>query len=310
MGGGAVVFSTCDPKYHGWAPVSLPGFGDNRPNSEIYYLSVFNDHLYASTVNLVTGFEVWKTNGKSDPANPGKFLWKQVIKNGFGDTWNQYGMTMQPFGNYLYVGTAVGAGMVMKNGQPVGTRPLEIIRIDKCDRAELIVGARNAEDPIEGGPEPRVPKSGIPAGFGNPFNVYSWHMNVFQGHLYLATFDMSSFITKALAEHPELLEQLLSSIPSDTLPFPALSGDGMVSGKMISALFEQMYQHFGGGDLWRTKDGIRWYPVTLNGFDNPKNYGIRRLVPLNDKVLAVGTANPFTGKPDGGCEVWMAPKRK
>jgi hypothetical protein len=308
MGGRAVVYSSWDPKNGGWKAVSLPGFGNDHPNQEIYYLSVFDDHLYASTVNLETGFEVWKTDGTCDPANPGKFLWKQVIKNGFGDTWNQYGMTMQPFGDYLYVGTAVGAGMVRKGADVVGIRPIEIIRIDKCDRAELVVGASKAYDPIEGGPEPRKPRSGIPEGFGNPFNVYSWHMAVYQGQLYLGTFDMSSFITKTLAEHPELLGQLLSSIPADKLPFPKLAVDGMIPGNLISALFEQMYKHLGGGDIWRTGDGIHWFPVTLNGFDNPKNYGIRRLVPLNDKVMAVGTANPFTGRRNGGCEVWITPK--
>jgi hypothetical protein len=308
MGGRAVVYGSCEPKKDGWKAVSLPGFGDTHPNLEIYYLAVFNDCLYASTVNLETGFEVWKTNGSKDPANPGKFLWTQVIKNGFGDTWNQYGMTMQVFGKYLYVGTAVGAGMVRKGADVVGIRPIEVIRIDKYDNAQLVVGAYQANDPIEGGPDPRVPLSGIPAGFGNPLNVYTWHMAVYQGQLYLGTFDMSSFLTKVLATHPELLEQLLSSIPADTLNFPKLATDGMIPGTMISALFDQMYKYFGGGDVWRTSDGIHWFPVTLNGFNNPKNYGIRRLVPLNDEVMAVGTANPFTGQPNGGCEVWITPK--
>lgn len=308
MGGRAVVYGSYDPKNTGWKAVSLPGFGDDRPNQEIYYLSVFNGCLYASTVNLVTGFEVWKTDGQPDPNNPGMYLWKQVIKNGFGDTWNQYGMTMEPFGRYLYIGTAVGAGMVRKGADVVGIRPLEVIRIDKNDNAELVVGAVKAYDPIDGGPSPRMPLSGIPEGFGNPFNVYSWHMTVYQGQLYLGTFDMSGFITKVLAEHPEVLEQLISLIPTENLPFPKFGMDGMVPGSMISGLFEQMYKYFGGGDIWRTNDGIHWFPVTLNGFDNPKNYGIRRMVPLNDKVMAVGTANPFTGRDNGGCEVWITSK--
>ena len=75
--------------------------------------------------------------GATDPANPGKYLWKRVINHGFGDTWNQYGMTMAAFGDYLYIGTAVGIGMVMKNGEVVGTRAIEIIRVDKNDRPSL-----------------------------------------------------------------------------------------------------------------------------------------------------------------------------
>ena len=61
---GAVVFASEDPASQGWTPVSMPGFGGD--NSEIYYLTAFNNHLYASTVNLVTGFEVWKTDGTRD----------------------------------------------------------------------------------------------------------------------------------------------------------------------------------------------------------------------------------------------------
>ena len=54
-----------------------------------------------------------------------------------------------------------------------------------------------------------------------------------------------------------------------------------------------------GADLWKTEDGIFWEPVTLNGFDNPNNYGFRTMV---EGSLYVGTANPFQG-----CEVWQTP---
>jgi hypothetical protein len=53
-------------------------------------------------------------------------------------------------------------------------------------------------------------------------------------------------------------------------------------------------------------------PVTLNGFGNPLNYGIREVIPLKengkDVGLAIGTANPFTGRDNGGCEVWLQGK--
>jgi hypothetical protein len=60
--------------------------------------------------------------------------------------------------------------------------------------------------------------------------------------------------------------------------------------------------------LWKSCDGVHWVPVTLNGFGNPLNYGIREVIPVQkdggDMALAIGTANPFTGRPNGGCEVW------
>ncbi len=304
MGAGAVVFASDDPAATGWTPVSVPGFGGN--NSEIYYLAVFNNHLYASTVNLVTGFEVWKTNGTSD--GTGKYIWTPVIRNGFGDTWNQYGMTMAAFGDHLYLGTAVGIGMVMKNGKVVGTRPIEIIRIDAADSAELIVGARKASDPIDGGPTSRLPLSGMGAGFGNPFNVYAWNMNVYKDCLYVGTFDLSVFVLGALEKDPGLLRFFLSAYASEDLSFPPGIVDAIVNSRLTPQVLELMKKLFGGGDLWKSCDGVHWVPVTLNGFGNPLNYGIREVIPLQkdggEMALAIGTANPFTGRPNGGCEVW------
>lgn len=293
----SVVWCNADPGKEDWKMVSLPGFGGN--NAEIYYLQVFNNHLYASTVNYVSGFEVWKTDGSPDDGNNGLYEWKPVIVDGFGDTWNQYGMHMEVFKNHLYVGTAVGAGMVQKNGEMVGTRPIEIIRLDKNDNAKLIVGSRVAFDPVPGWPKVRKPLSGWSAGFGNPFNVYAWIMEVHKGRLYVGTFDMSSIIIKVLAEHPEVLLYMLG-----------IENEVFQSNDEMKALLYMLYDYFGGGDLWCTKNGIKWAPVTLNGFDNPKNYGIRRLLSVSGKnkkkALFVGTANPFTGQPGGGCEVWQA----
>ena len=73
----------------------------------------------------------------------------------------------------------------------VGTRAIEIIRIDKDDHAELIVGAKKASDPIEGAPTHGVSQGAeLGAGFGNPFNVYAWNMNVYKNCLYVGTFDI------------------------------------------------------------------------------------------------------------------------
>jgi hypothetical protein len=313
IGGGAVVFSSSDPGTRDWQEVSNVGFG-NPYNAEIYYLSVFNNQLYASTVNYNTGFEVWKTDGSIDSGS-GKFIWKNVMKNGGGDTWNQYGMHMEVFGNYLYVGTAVGAGMVQKNNQVVGSKAFELFRIDSQDNVEMIVGAAQASDPIEGGPV-RIAKSGFPAGFGNPFNVYVWKMAVYDGWLYLGTFDMTSIVLGIIQNDPgavsSILTTFMGSYPQKDLKFTDTINKTLTAamasgnGKLVSAIAGLINNSFGGGDVWKTNDGIHWAPVTLNGFGNPNNYGIRELVPYQNSALAVGTANPFTGKPNGGCEVWMA----
>lgn len=304
---GAVVFASANPGVEDWQLVSIPGFGGD--NAEIYYLTVFNNHLYASTVNYVDGFEVWKTNGGPDGANSGKILWTQVLKHGFGDTWNQYGMTMAVLKNHLYVGTAVGTGIVLKDQQPVGTRATEIIRIDKNDRAQLVVGASVASDPIDGGPNPRIPRSGLGAGFGNPFNVYSWNMNTYKGCLYVGTLDLGLMAIGAIEKDPEVLRMFISRYQTQDLNFPRGIVDALINGSFTQQVLDLMLTAFGGGDIWKSCDGIRWKPVTLNGFGNHYNYGIREIIPVKkngkDTALVVGTANPFTGRTNGGCEVWV-----
>jgi hypothetical protein len=317
--GGCVVYRNNDAypsTGERWEAVSDVGFGDLR-NEEIYYLQVFNDCLYASTVNYVNGFEVWKTNGTIGP--DGKFVWTQVIKDGFGDTWCQYGMHMEPFGNYLYVGTAVGAGMVMKDQQPVGIRALDIIRIDKNDNAQLVVGSYEPSDPPTGWPTSRIPLSMLPAGFGNPLNVYSWHMGVYKDWLVVGTFDMTGivlfFIKDQILSDPAAAMAALQSLQGSSNSIPPEQLEALqnldlldsIDAETAGQIIDYLLNTFGGGDLWKTKDGINWTPVTLSGLNNWHNYGFRRVVPVQlngEEILFLGTSNPFTGVEGGGCEVW------
>ncbi|HOH27987.1 MAG TPA: hypothetical protein PL032_13525 [Syntrophorhabdus sp.] len=325
-GSGTGLVYCFDPSTPGyWKQVSEPGFGSSN-NAEIPDLAVFNGFLYASTLNYSTGFEVWKTDGSIQ--SDGKYIWKNVVKDGFGDTWNQWGMTMQPFGEYLYIGTAVG-GMVFKNNQPVGIRAFDVIRLDSKDHVQLLVGAPIPSDPPAGWPRKRAPLSKHSAGFANPLNVYAWSMGVYDGWLYLGTFDISSNIFPYLSV---FLEELKSGGHSEVDgKIPAIdqiqallrkrdstTGNNKILLQMIrtiignraltaaSATVPILSDTFGGADVWKTKDGIHWVPVTLNGFDNCFNAGVRRLVPVkfNDKdVLTIGTANGYTGQPGGGCEI-------
>ena len=311
-----VVYCSSDPKVKGWQIVSEPGFG-NPDNVGLPYLAVFNGCLYASTNNYNTGFEVWKTDGSKN--GDGKYIWTPVVQDGYGDTYNQAAIAMQAFGDYLYVGSGVGLGMVLKDNQAVGTRALDIIRVDKNDNAELIVGAYFPQDPPPGWPEFRAPLSGLPAGFGNPFNVYAWHMGVKGDWLVVGTFDMGGMllraISKLLLENPEAVIQLLQGMDPDVLsliPIPTTIIEKFDLGnpEQVAALMKLMQlidDKFGGADLWKTKDGITWEPVTMSGFGNSRNYGIRRVVPVTigkvEERLFVGTANPSTGDPQGGCEV-------
>jgi hypothetical protein len=292
----------------------------------VAYLAVFNGYLYASTVNYNTGFEVWKTDGTLLP--DGKYKWIQVIKDGFGDTYNQWGMTMVPFRDHLFVGTATGAGMVIKNGYPVGRRAFDLIRLDKHDRAMLIAGKSIPDDPPEGWRTFRKPLSNMQAGFGNPYNDYVWHMAVHDDWFYLATYDETSHIllmaNAALmgglppeGALPPPIQELRQGLEAMDPKQMSKEERSVVTG-LIQAIdsrnapdavggVQQMLALFGGADLWKSINGVHWTPVTINGFDNYMNFGFRRLLSLHqdDELngLFLGTANAFTGHPKGGCEI-------
>lgn len=54
-----------------------------------------------------------------------------------------------------------------------------------------------------------------------------------------------------------------------------------------------------GFDLYVSEDGINFEAITINGFDDPFNHGLRTFSVLEDGLM-IGTANPFYA-----CQVWM-----
>ena len=58
-----------------------------------------------------------------------------------------------------------------------------------------------------------------------------------------------------------------------------------------------------GFDLYTTYNGKNFACQSVEGFDEPHNYGIRNLL-VADGGLYLGTANPFLG-----CEVWRYRRR-
>ena len=139
--------------------------------------------------------------------------------------------------------------------------------------------------------------SGYGAGFDTFFNGYVWRMVCHEGRLYAGTFSWGQNV-------PWLQ---LSIWPPDALALMDRWGrDALTTSR-------------GGAELWSSADGERWEPVTVNGFGNRFNWGIRNMASLPQGLL-VATANPFgptvvqqqdrgdwryIDNPRGGCEVWL-----
>ncbi|NJM97114.1 MAG: hypothetical protein HC800_07970 [Phormidesmis sp. RL_2_1] len=283
-----VVYESADPARGEWRPVSVPKFGDDN-NTVVFYSTAFNGHLYASTFNVVSGFQIWKTKGEGEPP----YEWTNVLRLGaYRGKFNQGVIWMCPFKGALYACTGIQDGGYDRKHK-IGPAAGEVIRIYPDDSWDLVVGtARLTPQGL------KVPTSGLTPGFDNFFNGYLWQMSVHDDWLYLGTMDWSVYLRYALIENwPPFLRNLF------------VDSEGGV---------EAVIAKEGGCDLWKTQDGDHWEPVTITGFENPYNCGIRKLL-STPMGLAVGTVNPFgpvvakekngqweyVPNPRGGAEVWL-----
>ncbi len=285
-----VVLESVRPEQGVWALASPPGFGD-LSNLTVFEMCLFNGYLYAGTLNAKTGYQIWKTRAQGMPP----YTWTQVISQGaYRGPTNEAVVSMHVFRNALYVGSGIQNGGYDRTYN-VGPAAPELIRLFPDDSWELIVGeSRSTPDGF------KSPKSGFGPGFDNPANGYFWRMASLDGWLYLGTFKWTVLLPYLPALHPSSQVQAL------------------VRWQGIDNVV-----HFDGGfDLWRSQDGVRWEPVTTNGFGNPYNYGVRTMV-RTPWGLFVGTANPFgphvaiptssgwtyVPNPRGGAEVWLGAAR-
>lgn len=130
------------------------------------------------------------------------------------------------------------------------------------------------------------------AGFGNPFNTYTWASAVFDGKLYFGTFDWSYVASESLEPIAEAL--------NITLP------TGFDWTRLV-ALLGSRQPNF-GADLWRFDNALNPAKAeSTDGLGNILNYGIRTMI-VTAKHLYVGTANPMNlktteGAPKGGWEL-------
>jgi hypothetical protein len=225
-------------------------------NVAVVSMVSLNGYLYVGTQNDEAGFQLFRSNAASpDDPQPGE--WTRIIEYGAGDMANTRALTMTAFRDTLYVGTSM---FPVTSNAPylLPAKGCELLRVAADDTWELLVGDITPQIPPPGDPTIRTPLSVYRGGFGNVLNIYCWAMQEFDGVLYVATFDLNSVVYY-------LLDPL-----------------------------QLLFAANAGADLWKTEDGITWKTITLNGFDNPGNYGIRTMIRTGDSLI-MGTANVYTG---------------
>jgi len=293
IAGHTVLLATTDPARGTWVPACEPGFGDPN-NVSAFQMAVLEGHLYAGTLNVNEGFQIWKTAGDSDPP----FRWKKVLGSGADrGRLNQIAMSLCPFGDALYVGSGI-QNCSFDYDYNVGPAPPEILRIYPDDTWELVVG-----EPRITSSGLKIPLSGLGPGFDSPFAGYLWSLAVHDGWLYAGTGVWTVFLR--YRDTQKNLPPALQSLFDGKLPH----GHDRL---------ETFLNQYGGCHLWRTRDGSSWVPVTANGFDNCYNLGVRTQT-STPHGLFLGTANPFgpevavsriagwryESNTTGGLEIWQ-----
>lgn len=286
--GSAIVYVSDDPANGGWEIANPPSFGE-RENMGVFEMVAAGDWLYAGTGNP-NGYQIWRTRAEGKPP----FHWECVVRNGaYRGVLNQGVASFCYHDGLVYAGSGIQHGGIDRANK-VGPAGPELIRIYEDGSWDLIVGReRDTPDGI------KIPLSGYTPGFDNVFSGYFWRMESHDGWLYLGAFDWSMMLRYSdSTEWPGPFARMLDRFGVD---------------KLIDVQ--------GGADLYRSRDGENWLPVTTSGMGNPYNYGIRTLQ-STPYGLAVGFVNPFgprcgkdiDGKfqyvdnPDGGLEVWLGSK--
>ena len=203
---------------------------------------------------------------------------------------------------------------------------VNLYRMDKNENMELVVG--NSTKMF-----PNGSLSGLKSGFGRNENQYIWRMEVYDGKLYVGTHDASSLLEclgqfvngnllkrtpsewkdqwnylkalmKALATvdpngtgNPDTLAQTIKF--SYNFVFKNITVRNMASAIKLLNYLRTAKRGF---DLYVTEDGVNFETVTIDGFGDPYNHGLR-VFAATDQGLCLGTANPFYGT-----QIWIQRK--
>lgn len=243
-------------------PIMEDGFG-NPHNGAIMSMISYDGWLWAGTGNMETGFEIWKLEG---PGGQGPV---QVVANGATDRWNNAATTPYVFEGKLYWGSLIFLGLYLKG--------FVLLRINEDDTWDTIVGPNGL--------------SGYGPGFNNRNNAYLWWMEEHEGWLYAGTADFTCIQQAVVDNWGDLIRFAIDRI-----------GKGSTSAssrtKRAPGVIGVATQ--GGGDLWKSRDGVHWVPVFTNGLGDTYNWGVRIMQSVNGE-LYLGMANPWDG-----LEMWRA----
>jgi hypothetical protein len=299
ISGETLLYESTDPEREGWTQVNLAGQSGQNPRGPIVTMIPFNNQLYVGT-SPPGGLELWRTTSSA----PLTDQWKLVVDQGAGDALNEVPLTLGVFRDRLYVGSAIALAVVSSDPAKrfVPPKGADLISVNAADEWRIVSGS----EPIA----PTTPATGTrnrgkyPSGFGDLSNAYIWQLLEHEGRFYLGTFDWSDLLIPLLGSLLTINRGAIEKIIPAMFEPEALLGliREYQWGPWLESLLQSLpnFPFTMGFDLFESVDGRNWKPISLDGLNNPYNYGLRTLLSASDGKLYLGTANPFQG-----CEVWV-----
>ena len=203
---------------------------------------------------------------------------------------------------------------------------VNLYRMDKNENMELVVG--NSTKMF-----PNGSLSGLKSGFGRNENQYIWRMEVYDGKLYVGTHDASSLLEcfgqfvngnllkRTPSEWKDQWNYLKALMEALTTVDPNGTGNPDTLAQTIKFSYNFVFKNITvrniasaikllnylrtakrGFDLYVTEDGVNFETITIDGFGDPYNHGLR-VFATTDQGLCLGTANPFYGT-----QIWIQRK--
>lgn len=268
------------------------GIDPERTRSGVANLMVFNDYLYIGEYN-------------DEEIALERILFSKTGKNANGQ---------------------FGGGLDCRFLNANLDQSVSLYRMDKNENMELVVG--NSTKMF-----PNGSLSGLKSGFGRNENQYIWRMEVYDGKLYVGTHDASSLLEcfgqfvngnllkrtpsewkdqwsylKALMKALETVDPNGNGNPdalAQTIKFSYNFVFKNITVRNIASaikLLNYLRTAKRGFDLYVTEDGVNFETVTIDGFGDPYNHGLR-VFATTDQGLCLGTANPFYGT-----QIWIQRK--
>ena len=203
---------------------------------------------------------------------------------------------------------------------------VNLYRMDKNENMELVVGNKTKMFP-------NGSLSGLKSGFGRNENQYIWRMEVYDGKLYVGTHDASSLmecfgqfvngnlLKRTPSEWKSQWDYLKALMKALQTVDPNGTGNPDTLAQTIKFSYNFVFKNITvrniasaikllnylrtakrGFDLYVTEDGVNFETITIDGFGDPYNHGLR-VFATTDQGLCLGTANPFYGT-----QIWIQRK--